>query len=166
MNSPILAWLAEHYHWQLSLLTGAAIFALTFVLNQLLRLIPTFKAAHKLNHDTFRTKMQKPVYAANQKWNRKWAGLYLVVIFGLLIGGELYGLAGILLAIPMVVIVKEAVRFATDRLGLAQATAPGPKRPPPPVPTVPLEPTQSYPTREMAGASAPTGGHEPPREDR
>lgn len=83
MNSPILAWLAEHYHWQLSLLTGAAIFALTFVLNQLLRLIPTFKAAHKLNHDTFRTKMQKPVYAANQKWNRKWAGLYLVVIFGL-----------------------------------------------------------------------------------
>jgi sterol desaturase/sphingolipid hydroxylase (fatty acid hydroxylase superfamily) len=83
MNSPILAWLVEHYHWRLSFLTGAAIFAATFVFNQLLRLIPAFKAAHRLNEDTYRAKMEKPVYAANQKWNRKWAGVFLVVIFGL-----------------------------------------------------------------------------------
>lgn len=83
MNSPILAWLAEHYDWRLSLLTGAAIFATTFVFNQLLRLIPAFNAAHRLNQTTFRAKMERPLYAANQKWNRKWAGAYLVVIFGL-----------------------------------------------------------------------------------
>ena len=37
MNSPILAWLLEHYQWRLSLLTGAGIVAATFVFNQLLR---------------------------------------------------------------------------------------------------------------------------------
>jgi len=89
----------------------------------------------------------------------------LVVIFGLLIGGELYGLPGILLAIPMVVIVKEAVHFATDRLGLARSEAAEPGRPPPAVPTAPVEETQPYPTREMAGATT-TGGSEPPPEAR
>jgi sterol desaturase/sphingolipid hydroxylase (fatty acid hydroxylase superfamily) len=83
MNSPILAWLLENYHWRLSLLTGVAIFAATFVFNQLLMLVPTFKGAHRLNQDTYQAKMKKPVYAANQKWNRKWASLYLLVIFGL-----------------------------------------------------------------------------------
>ena len=83
MNSPILAWLGEHYDWRLSLLTGALIFAATFVFNRLLRLIPAFAAAHELNQNAFKTKMQKPVYAANQRWNRRWAGVYLLVIFGL-----------------------------------------------------------------------------------
>jgi sterol desaturase/sphingolipid hydroxylase (fatty acid hydroxylase superfamily) len=83
MNSPILAWLLEHYHWRLSLLTGAAIFGATFAFNHLLRLIPAFKAAHRLNDDAFRAKMEKPVYAANQRWNRKWAATFLVAIFGL-----------------------------------------------------------------------------------
>jgi sterol desaturase/sphingolipid hydroxylase (fatty acid hydroxylase superfamily) len=85
MESPVLVWLAQHYAWRLSLLTGAAIFAATFVFNHLLRLIPAFGAAHRLNQQTYRAKMQKPVYAANQKWNRKWAGLYLLVIFGLVL---------------------------------------------------------------------------------
>lgn len=40
----------------------------------------------------------------------------LVVIFGLLIGEQLAGLVGVLIAIPMVVIVKEAAAFAADRL--------------------------------------------------
>ena len=42
----------------------------------------------------------------------------LVVIFGLLIGEQLAGIAGVLIAIPMVVIVKEAVTFGIERLGL------------------------------------------------
>lgn len=85
MNNPILAWLVAHYDWRLSLLTAAAIFASTFLLNHALRLIPAFNAAHRLNADAYRKKMEKPVYAANQKWNRKWAGAYLVVIFGLVL---------------------------------------------------------------------------------
>ena len=40
----------------------------------------------------------------------------LVVIFGILIGERLYGLGGILLALPMVVIVKEAVVFAVSKI--------------------------------------------------
>lgn len=41
----------------------------------------------------------------------------LVVIFGLLIGEQIYGLPGLLLAIPVVVIVKETVVYASERMG-------------------------------------------------
>ncbi len=40
----------------------------------------------------------------------------LVVIFGLLVGEQLAGLVGMLMAIPVVVIVKELVTFAADHL--------------------------------------------------
>jgi sterol desaturase/sphingolipid hydroxylase (fatty acid hydroxylase superfamily) len=85
MNSSIFAWLLEHYHWRLSLLTGATIFTATFVFNRLLALVPTFKAAQRSNEHAYRAKMERPIYAANQKWNRKWAGVYLAVIFGLVL---------------------------------------------------------------------------------
>ncbi|CAN0378135.1 unnamed protein product, partial [Phaeothamnion confervicola] len=39
----------------------------------------------------------------------------LVVIFGLLIGEQLAGIAGVLLAIPVVVVMKEAAMFLADR---------------------------------------------------
>jgi len=63
----------------------------------------------------------------------------LVVIFGLLIGEQLYGLVGILLAIPTVVIVKESVVYFSERLGVARwervERAPPPVEPePPPAP--------------------------------
>lgn len=51
----------------------------------------------------------------------------LVVIFGLLIGEQLAGIVGVLIAIPVVVVVKEAVIFASERLGFgtsAVAAAP------------------------------------------
>lgn len=41
----------------------------------------------------------------------------LVVIFGLLIGEQIYGLPGLLLAIPVVVIVKETLVYASERMG-------------------------------------------------
>ena len=41
----------------------------------------------------------------------------LVVIFGILIGEELYGIPGIILAIPVVVILKETVVYASERMG-------------------------------------------------
>src|SRR6516225_4339070 len=85
MHNPLFTWLAEHYQWRLSLFAGLGIVASTLALNQLLSFIPTFKAAQTLNKETFQKKMAKPIYAANQKWNRKWSLVYLVVIFGMIL---------------------------------------------------------------------------------
>ncbi len=41
----------------------------------------------------------------------------LVVIFGVLIGEELYGLIGIILAVPVVVILKESAVYLSERMG-------------------------------------------------
>ena len=54
----------------------------------------------------------------------------LVVIFGLLIGDAIAGVPGVLLSIPMVVIVKELVAYATDYL----RGEPPPPDPPPDAP--------------------------------
>ena len=59
----------------------------------------------------------------------------LVVIFGLLIGEQVAGIVGILIAIPVVVVVKEAV---TLRVRAARARAAEP--PAPMVPAAALEP--------------------------
>lgn len=85
MHSPILAWILEHYHWQLSLITGLAIVAASVVGGRLMSLVPTIREAQQVNRSAFEKKMQKPVYAANQKWNRKWGGIYILVIFGLIV---------------------------------------------------------------------------------
>jgi len=85
MTDAILASLQAGYQWQLSLLAAACILVLSFVAKQLFALVPTFRAVGQLNRDTFRKKMEKPSYAANQKWNRKWAAVYLVVIYGLIL---------------------------------------------------------------------------------
>ena len=42
----------------------------------------------------------------------------LVVIFGLLIGEQVAGIVGVLIAIPVIVVVKEAVIFATEQFGM------------------------------------------------
>jgi sterol desaturase/sphingolipid hydroxylase (fatty acid hydroxylase superfamily) len=85
MHSPIFAWFAEHYHWRLSLLALALIAAVTLVGKRLFMLVPTFRAAADLNEHTRRKRMEKPVYQANQKMNRKWGLLYQVVIFGVIL---------------------------------------------------------------------------------
>jgi predicted PurR-regulated permease PerM len=54
----------------------------------------------------------------------------LVVIFGLLIGAQLAGVVGVVLAIPMVVIAKEAVSVAADHAAARRDT-----RPPDPPPS-------------------------------
>ena len=56
----------------------------------------------------------------------------LVVIFGVLIGEELYGFIGIILAVPVVVILKETAVYMSERLGwfgLSPATAGAPPGP-------------------------------------
>ncbi len=85
MNFPSLAPLLAQYHWLLSLYAGVGILFVTVAGNRLLRLVPAFRAAHQLNQDTYSKKMERPNYAANQAWNRKWSLLYLVVIFGLIL---------------------------------------------------------------------------------
>lgn len=85
MTDPILSSLMAGYHWQLSLLAMIAIFGLGFIGKSVFALVPTFRAAGRLNRETYRQKMEKPGYAANQKWNRKWSGIFLVVIFGMIL---------------------------------------------------------------------------------
>jgi sterol desaturase/sphingolipid hydroxylase (fatty acid hydroxylase superfamily) len=85
MNSPILTSILDHYHWQLSLIAAVGIIAVSMVLHQLAMLAPTLKAAHQLNAGTYKAKMEKPLYAANHKWNRPWALLFQVIIFGVIL---------------------------------------------------------------------------------
>lgn len=85
MHTQFFTALFAQYHWLLSLYTGIGILAVTLLGNKLLGLIPTFGAAQKLNKETFQKKMEKPNYAANQAWNRKWSVLFLAVIFGLIL---------------------------------------------------------------------------------
>ena len=75
----------ESYRWWLSLYVLLGVGVTTLIGGRLLRLSPAFKQAHQINADTFREKMRKPFYAANQKWNRKWGLAYLVVTFGLIL---------------------------------------------------------------------------------
>lgn len=82
--SPAVTSFLAHYDWQLSLLTLVGIQALTFAGAQLLRLVPVFSNAARLNQATFAKKMEIPRYAANQKLNRFWGLLYMAVIFGLI----------------------------------------------------------------------------------
>ena len=61
----------------------------------------------------------------------------LVVIFGLLIGEQVAGIVGVLIAIPVVVVVKEAVMFAAEQFGMGAAEP----HPPVPAPAVEQVPT-------------------------
>ncbi len=69
------------YNWQLSLIALVAIMGIPFLSKYLLSLAPAIKQAQTLNKQVAAKKMERKVYSDNQKWNRKWAGLYLVVIF-------------------------------------------------------------------------------------
>ncbi len=66
----------------------------------------------------------------------------LVVIFGLLIGEQVAGIVGVLIAIPVIVVVKESVIFATDQLGHGDPVADNvaPAEPDVPVTTTVIEP--------------------------
>jgi sterol desaturase/sphingolipid hydroxylase (fatty acid hydroxylase superfamily) len=85
METSIPAWLQANYHWQLSLCSAAAVAAITFIGRRLLLLNPAAREAHELNQTTFRQKMEKPLYSDNQQRNRKWGGVYMAVIFGLIL---------------------------------------------------------------------------------
>jgi len=85
MDIRFLAPVFEHYHWQLSLYSAIGIAAVTLVGRQVLLLVPSIRNARRLNQAAYQAKMERPNYAANQKWNRKWGLLYWVAIFGLIL---------------------------------------------------------------------------------
>jgi sterol desaturase/sphingolipid hydroxylase (fatty acid hydroxylase superfamily) len=82
MHSGFLEWLLANYHWKLSLLAAAGIFVLSAAGSRLAKLAPTIRQASQLNREVYLKKMEQPFYAANHKWNRKWAAVYMLVIFG------------------------------------------------------------------------------------
>jgi sterol desaturase/sphingolipid hydroxylase (fatty acid hydroxylase superfamily) len=84
MDAAFLESLAEHYHWQLALVAGLSLVAVSLA-GRALRLVPTIGAAHRLNSETLRRKMERPAYAENQRWNRKWGAVYIAVAFGLIV---------------------------------------------------------------------------------
>lgn len=85
MDNAWLAWLVEHYQWQLSLYAAAGIIGVTLVGKWLLMLVPTFRDAGRMNRESCQRKMARPNYAANQRLNRKWGVLFWLVIFGLIL---------------------------------------------------------------------------------
>ncbi|MDE2595462.1 MAG: sterol desaturase family protein [Sphingomonadales bacterium] len=86
MNNPLIASLATHYEGTLSLIAAVAIIALSVAGGKLLTmLVPPFREAARINAEAYATKMQKPNYAANQAWNRKWGAFYWVAIFGVIL---------------------------------------------------------------------------------
>jgi len=86
MDSAFFTSLLADYHWQYSLIALVGIFAIDYLLKWLAVLVvPTFREASTVNRAAYREKMEKPAYAANQSWNRKWGPVNLVVIFGLIL---------------------------------------------------------------------------------
>ncbi len=85
MNESAASLLA-HYHLLWSIYAAVGILVVGFIGKHLFALaVPTFHEASQLNERVFREKMQRPGYAANQKWNRKWGLFDMVVIFGLIV---------------------------------------------------------------------------------
>lgn len=82
MHSPFVQSLIAGYHWQLSLIAAVAIFAITKLMRMLgVMLVPTFRESARANKQALHDKMQRPSYAENQAWNRKWGLTYWIVIF-------------------------------------------------------------------------------------
>lgn len=76
-----LAALSEAYRWDLSLYAALGIMAVTVIGKFLLMRVPPIRAAQARNAEAYAVKMQKPAYAENQAWNRKWGLFFWAAIF-------------------------------------------------------------------------------------
>ena len=81
----------------------------------------------------------------------------LVVIFGLLIGEQLAGVIGVLIAIPVVVVVKETAAFLIERLDRGAVPVAPAEAPPEPTPS----PEPAEHTREIAARGIDPPGLRP-----
>ena len=78
--------LLASYNWQQSLIASVAIIAITMAVRALgTALVPTFRESARINKASYAAKMQRPTYAANQAWNRKWGMFFWVVIFAAIV---------------------------------------------------------------------------------
>lgn len=85
MDTSLFSSILEQYQWLLAVYAALGIAAVTIIGRQLLLLIPTIRQTQALNKETAEKKMEREVYAANQKLNRKWGLFYQVVIFALVL---------------------------------------------------------------------------------
>jgi sterol desaturase/sphingolipid hydroxylase (fatty acid hydroxylase superfamily) len=85
MNFPSLAAMTASYDWQLSLVTMVIIFLVTVLFEKASGFIPAVGRAQGENKRILKEKMEKPHYAANQAWNRKWSIVFLFAIFGVVL---------------------------------------------------------------------------------
>lgn len=77
----ILTSVFSHYNWQALLLLIPSLVGIHLIAHAIAMRVPTLKAADDLNGATFKQRMEKPAYVANQKWNMKWSGVYMLAIF-------------------------------------------------------------------------------------
>jgi len=86
MVIPDFAPLLAAYQWKLSLYAAGGIIAITLIGKFiLLALVPTFRQSVAINAAAYKEKMQRPSYVENQAWNRKWGGVFWLIIFGLIL---------------------------------------------------------------------------------
>ncbi len=74
--------LAANWQGLLSLYAFVGIIVVSLAGGWLISLIPAVGAQTRLNRDTLAKRMEKPSYAENQKWSRKWSVYFQVIIFG------------------------------------------------------------------------------------
>ena len=82
MDTTLIQTIGQTYALHLSLLSFVLVALVGMIGAKLVRLAPRMRAAEALNRETARQRLEKPSYAANMKWNRKW---------GLIITGVIYG---------------------------------------------------------------------------
>ncbi|MFM5931307.1 MAG: sterol desaturase family protein [Novosphingobium sp.] len=81
MSSDLMAQIGAGWQGLLSLYAFVGILALSLLGGWLVTRVPAIGAESRRNRDALAQRMQKESYAANQKWNRKWALFFQVIIF-------------------------------------------------------------------------------------
>lgn len=81
MDGSFLASLWQQYHIGLSLLVFASITLVNVLGGRIVSVVPTLREAGAMNRAEFDSKMARPLYAENQKWNMKWGMTDMVVAF-------------------------------------------------------------------------------------
>ena len=119
MNYNALDAMLQGYDWRSSLYVGAGVAGVTLVVKLLRFVIPTFREAQQLNQSTYRAKMERPDYAANHRWNRKWSAAYLLVIFGLILPfcltSKIQSVPSMLVDIVVILMLYDLVYYVVHR---------------------------------------------------
>ena len=85
MSTALIETILQTYAIHLSLFAFVVIALVSRLGAAAVRLVPGFRQAEALNRETARTKLAKPAYLENMKWNRKWGLIFSGIIFGLIL---------------------------------------------------------------------------------